>query len=125
MMFNDFELVAFAPTTQPEKAKTFYGETLGLKLEDDNPFAIVFRAGRTMLRIQKVKEFSPFPFTLLGWKVSDIKSIAQQLKDRGVALERFDGVEQDSLGIWLSPGGSKLGWFKDPDGNILSLTEFS
>lgn len=125
MPFSDCELVASAPTTRPEKAKAFYRDVLGLKLEDANAFALIFRAGRTMLRIQKVEEFSPFPFTLFGWKVSDIKATAQQLKDKGVSLERFQGMEQDSLGIWLSPGGSKVGWFKDPDGNILSVTEFS
>jgi catechol 2,3-dioxygenase-like lactoylglutathione lyase family enzyme len=123
MMLSDCELLAFAPTVRPEKAKVFYRDVLGLKLEDDNPFALIFRAGRTILRIQKVKEFSPFPFTLLGWTVSDIKIVVQQLNGKGVRLERFEGMEQDALGIWLSPGGSKVAWFKDPDGNLLSLTE--
>ena len=57
-----------------------------------------------------------------GWRSG---AVATQLKDRGVHLERFTGMSQDDLGIWNSPSGAKVGWFKDPDGNILSLTQFA
>jgi predicted enzyme related to lactoylglutathione lyase len=124
MTLGDCDLIAFSQTTQPGRAKAFYSEVLGLKLEDDNPFAIVFCAGRTILRIQKVEAFSPFPFSSLGWKVPDISAFARQLIQNGVTLSRFEGLVQDEVGIWTSPSGAKVCWFSDPDGNLLSLTQF-
>jgi catechol 2,3-dioxygenase-like lactoylglutathione lyase family enzyme len=124
MTLGDCELIAFSQTTQAGTAKAFYGEVLGLKFEDDNPFAIVFHAGRTMLRIQKVEAFSPLPFSSLGWKASDISTLARQLIQKGVTLSRFEGLVQDEIGIWISPTGAKVCWFRDPDGNLLSLTQF-
>jgi hypothetical protein len=76
-----------------------------------------------MLRIQKVGAFSPHPFTALGWEVTDIASTVKQLRDRGVSFETFSGMNQDALGVWRSPSGAGVAWFKDPDGNTLSLTE--
>jgi hypothetical protein len=83
----------------------------------------VFHAGDTMLRIQKVREVSPPPFTALGWHVADIAADVAALTERGVAFERFGFLEQDAAGVWTAPGGAKVAWFKDPDGNLLSLTE--
>ncbi|HEY6419695.1 MAG TPA: VOC family protein [Candidatus Binataceae bacterium] len=116
--------MAFVATTQPEKAKAFYSEVLGLKLIEDAWFAIVFSAGGTTLHIQKVKEFMPLPFTTLGWKVADIKATVDKLSKRGVKFERFPGMTQDESGIWTPPGSNAgVCWFKDPDGNLLSLTQ--
>jgi len=123
MTLSVHDLITFLQTAHPEKAKAFYGDVLGLTLVEDSPFAIVFRSGRTSLRIQKVQSFSPFPFTSLGWQVSDIRAAAQQLVAKGVMFQRYEGMEQDDLGIWLSPAGSQICWFKDPDGNTLSLTQ--
>ena len=123
MIVCEFELVAFVATTQPEKARAFYCDILGLSLEEDSPFALVLRAANAMVRVQKVKSFTPLPFTALGWKVRDARAVAKQLLDKGVACERFEGMPQDDLGIWVSPSGSKVCWFKDPEGNILSLTQ--
>ena len=123
MTLGDHDLLTFSQTVQPEKAKAFYGNVLGLTLVEDGPFAIVFRSGRTSVTIQKVKSFSPFPFTSLGWQVPDIRAAAQQLAAKGVVFQRHEGMKQDDLGIWLSPGGSQVCWFKDPDGNTLSLTQ--
>jgi catechol 2,3-dioxygenase-like lactoylglutathione lyase family enzyme len=124
MAFEDYELIATAPMMQPERAKAFYRDILGPKLQDENQFALTFRAGRTTLRFQKVSSFTPFPFTLFGWNAPDIEATAGYLKDNSVGLERFPGMHQNELGVWVSPDGSKVGWFKDPDGNLLSLTEF-
>ena len=124
-MLGDNEVMAFVATTQPEKAKAFYAEILGLRLVEDDWFAIVFSAGGTTLRIQKVKEFSPLPFTVLGWKVADLKQTVEGLSKKGVTLERYPGMQQDDAGIWTTPDGAgKVCWFKDPDGNTLSLTQF-
>ncbi len=123
-MLGDCALMAFVATTQAEKAKAFYSNTLGLRLVEEDQFTLVFSAGGTTLRIQKVHQFTPHPFTALGWKVADIKSAAARLADKGVKCERYPGMEQDALGIWTVPGGAgKVCWFKDPDGNVLSLTQ--
>ncbi len=125
MILQNDELMAFAATTKPEEARAFYCDVLGLRFVEDTPFALVVRAANATVRIQKVESFTPLPFTVLGWKVADLAAAAVQLKHRGVNLERFAGMSQDELGIWTSPGGAKVGWFKDPDGNLLSLTQFA
>jgi len=122
-MLGDCEMMAFTQTTQPDKAKAFYGDVLGLEILEDGPLALVFSAGGTTLRIQKVRHFTPFPFTSLGWKVPDIGATVRQLRAKGVICERYEGMNQDEFGVWLAPGGAKVCWFKDPDGNVLSLTQ--
>ena len=123
-MLGDYEVIAFTQTTKPDEARAFYRDLLGLRIEEDDPFALVFRAGRTMLRIQKVPELTPVPFTVLGWNVPDIKATVADLSSKGVRFERYDGMLQDEAGIWLAPSGARVCWFKDPDGNTLSLTQF-
>jgi predicted enzyme related to lactoylglutathione lyase len=117
------ELVAFVPTTDAARARSFYGETLGLEFEGDSPFACVFRVNRTMLRVTLVERLAPQPFTVLGWDVPDIAAAIRTLSERGVVFKRFDGMEQDALGVWRAPGGARVAWFQDPDGNTLSLTQ--
>jgi len=117
------DVMAFVATTQPEKARAFYCDVLGLNFEEDSPFALVVRTANATLRIQKVQSFTPLPFTSLGWTVSDIRATTQQLMAKGVNFERFEGMNQDDLGIWASPSGAQVCWFKDPDGNVLSLTQ--
>ena len=124
MILQNNELVAFLATTQPERSRAFYCDVLGLRFEEDGPSALVLRAANTTLRIQKVLAFAPLPFTALGWKVEDVRGTAKQLLGKGVKFERFDGMKQDDLGVWISPSGAKICWFKDPDGNVLSLTQF-
>jgi len=124
MMLSECEMMAFTQTTQPEKAKVFYGDVLGLKFLADSPLALDFLAGTTTLKIQKVRSFTPVPFTSLGWKVPDVGATVQRLLAKGIACERYKGMNQDEHGIWLAPSGAKVCWFKDPDGNVLSLTEF-
>jgi len=119
------DLVAFVPTTDAARAKEFYAGTLGLALESENPFALVFRINGTMLRVTVVQEFAPQPFTVLGWDVPDIAAAMRDLGERGVAFERFEGVDQDAEGVWRAPGGAYVAWFKDPDGNTLSLAQFT
>src|ERR1700746_3907234 len=118
------DLIAFVPATDLDRARTFYEGTLGLPFESANPFACVFRAGGTMLRVTKVDALTPQPFTVLGWSVADLETDVRDLTAAGVRFERFDGMGQDDLGVWTTPDGSKVAWFKDPDGNTLSLTEF-
>lgn len=124
MVLENSDIMAFVATTQPDRARNFYCDVLGLRFEEDTPFAVVVRTANATLRIQKVPSFSPLPFTALGWKVEDIKATVRQLQEKGVQFERFEGLSQDDLGIWVSPSRAMVCWFKDPDGNILSLTQF-
>lgn len=118
--------MAFAPTTDPAKARAFYEGVLRLRLaSDERPFALVFDANGIMLRVTVVHELRPQTFTILGWRVSDIESTVDRLASAGVAFERYKGVnDADPRAIWNSPSGARIVWFKDSDGNVLSLTEF-
>jgi predicted enzyme related to lactoylglutathione lyase len=118
------DLIAFVPTKDMSRARPFYEQTLGLKLEGSSPVACAFRANGVLLRLIAVEQLTPFPFTVLGWSVADIATTVAGLTANGVAFDRIEGVEQDELGVWLSPGGARVAWFKDPDGNTLSLTQF-
>ena len=120
------EVIAFAPTTDPAKARAFYEGILGLRLvADEKPFALVFDANGIMLRVTTVHELKSQPFTILGWHVADIEGTVDKLVGAGVRFERFPGMnDSDPRGIWNSPGGASIAWFKDPDGNVLSVTEF-
>jgi len=123
-MLSTCSVVAFVATTQPDRARVFYGDVLGFPLIEDGPFAIVYDAGGTMLRVSKVKELAPAPFTVLGWKVPNIHDTVAMMGKRGIKFERYPGLPQDESGIWITPDGSRVCWFKDPDGNTLSLTQF-
>jgi catechol 2,3-dioxygenase-like lactoylglutathione lyase family enzyme len=123
-MLGSSAIIAFVATTDPARARTFYRDVLGLKLVADEPFALVFAAGGTTLRVSKVQELSPAPFTVLGWNVRDITAAIGELTGRGVTFEHFEGIRQDESGICTFPGGAKVAWFKDPDRNLLSLTQF-
>lgn len=118
------DLIAFVPTKDMGRARPFYEKTLGLPMEGQSPVACAFRAGGVLLRVIVVEQLTPFAFTLLGWSVDDITETVGALTKRGVVFERFEGIEHDELGIWRSPGGAQVAWFKDPDGNTLSLTQF-
>ena len=114
------------PITDGERAKAFYVDKLGLTFVQDDGFAIVLDANGNMLRLTKMKEVKPQPFTVLGWEVPNIGDAVRDLQARGVAFERFhDFMKQDDLGIWTAPDGTRVAWFKDPDGNILSVSQHS
>jgi catechol 2,3-dioxygenase-like lactoylglutathione lyase family enzyme len=122
-MLGNKKIIGFVPTQHPTKARSFYEATLGLRFIDDDKFALVFDANGTMLRVVTVKEFKPFPFTVLGWEVSDIEKVVAGLQQKGVKFEKYPWMEQDKLSIWTAPGGAKVAWFKDPDGNVLSVSQ--
>jgi catechol 2,3-dioxygenase-like lactoylglutathione lyase family enzyme len=123
-MLGSAKVMAMVATSDPEAAQHFYCDVLGLRLLQDTPFALVVDAGGTMMRIQKVENVVTPPYTSLGWEVDDIASVVQGLTEAGVVFERFDFLSQDELGIWQAPDGAAVAWFKDPDGNMLSLTQF-
>jgi len=122
-MLGRYKLMAFVATRDGERARAFYEGTLGLEVTSDDDFALAVDAGGTMLRIQKVASFEPHPFTTLGWQVSDIDGVVTSLEERGVTFERFPGMAQNERGIWSAPSGARVAWFKDPDGNTLSIAQ--
>lgn len=124
-MLGTCDVIAFVATTDAGRAREFYESVLGLRFVADEPFALVLDANGTMLRIQKVKELSPPPFTTLGWRVPDIATAVAELGARGVSFCRYDFLPQDERGIWTTPDGARIAWFGDPDGNTLSLTEWT
>jgi catechol 2,3-dioxygenase-like lactoylglutathione lyase family enzyme len=119
------KIAAFSATTDPDRAKAFYRDQLGLRLVSDEEYALVFDAAGTMLRVQKVNDVAEAKYTMLGWNVPDIAAAVEELQKVGVKFEHYGMPGQDERGIWTPPGGTaKIAWFKDPDGNILSLAQF-
>jgi catechol 2,3-dioxygenase-like lactoylglutathione lyase family enzyme len=121
-MLSSTNIVAFVPTTDAAKARAFYEGVLGLRFVKDDGFALVLDANGIMVRVAKA-QFTPAPFTILGWQVTDIDNVVAGLQAKGVHFERFGFFEQDKLGIWTAPTGDKVAWFKDPDGNMLSVSQ--
>jgi catechol 2,3-dioxygenase-like lactoylglutathione lyase family enzyme len=121
-MLGSTNIVAFVPTKDPAKARAFYEGVLGLRFVKDDGFALVMSANGIMVRVAKA-EFTPAQFTILGWQVTGIEKMAAELQAKGVQFQRFGFFEQDQLGIWAAPTGDKVAWFKDPDGNLLSISQ--
>ena len=115
--------ILFLATANAQRSRAFYEQTLGLEFVADEPPALVFKVGQSMLRIQKVEQVIAAPYTALGWAVADIRGAIRGLGKAGVKFDRFDGVNQDADGIWQSPAGALVAWFRDPDGHVLSLTQ--
>ena len=122
-MLGTTNIVAFVPTRDADKSRAFYEGLLGLRFIKDDGFALVLDANGIMIRVAKVPEFNPAQFTILGWQVSEIEKVVQALQKKGVHFEVFGFFKQDELGIWTAPTGDKVAWFKDPDGNILSVSQ--
>jgi catechol 2,3-dioxygenase-like lactoylglutathione lyase family enzyme len=116
-------VIAFIPTKNADQSKAFYQNNLGLSFVSDDQFALVFNMGQTMLRVVRVQDFTPAPFTILGWEVPNIEESVRDLSSKKISFERYPWLDQDELGIWKSPSGSRIAWFKDPDGNVLSVAQ--
>ena len=123
-MLASSKIIGVVPTRDSKQAREFYEGKLGFQFISDDQFALVMMAGDTMLRISKVpKEFSPAPFTILGWEAKDIGAVVRWLQARGVAFEKYPFIQDQELAIWTAPTGDKVAWFKDPDGNVLSVSQ--
>jgi catechol 2,3-dioxygenase-like lactoylglutathione lyase family enzyme len=122
-MLGSTNIVAFVPIKDSEKARAFYEGVLGLRFVKDDGYALVLEANGIMVRAARMKEFTPAQFTILGWQVSDIDQVVRGLAAKGVHFEIFGFFKQDERGIWTAPTGDKVAWFKDPDGNILSVSQ--
>lgn len=122
-MLGQSEIIAFAATVDSDKARSFYEGILGLEFNSEDEFAVVYNVRGVELRLQKVPALNPQPHTQLGWSVSSIDQVVRALGGRGVAFQRYSYLKQDAHGVWMAPSGAKVAWFKDPDGNLISLTE--
>ena len=117
------KIIGFVPIKDAKRAKTFYEEVLGLKFVSDDGFALVFDANGNMLRLVKVKDWEPPQFTILGWEVTDIEDMVKALQKNGVEFQKYPWMPQDQHAIWNAPGDARIAWFKDPDGNVLSISQ--
>jgi catechol 2,3-dioxygenase-like lactoylglutathione lyase family enzyme len=124
-MLTAGKMIGFIPTTDYDKARAFYEGKLGFEFISLDQFALVMSAGGQMIRIVKLPNFTPLQATILGWQVGDIVAVAEWLAERGVTLEKYPFVQDQKLGIWTTPSGDKVAWFKDPDANILSISQHS
>ena len=122
-MLNSAKVMAFVPVRDSKKSRAFYEGVLGLRFIKDDGFAVVMESNGVTIRLAKAGNFTPAGFTVLGWQVSAIEAAVSELRSRGVRFEEFSGLPQDEHGIWTAPGGDKVAWFKDPDGNILSVSQ--
>jgi catechol 2,3-dioxygenase-like lactoylglutathione lyase family enzyme len=123
-MLGNTPIIAFVPTLDFDKSRAFYEGILGLRFVANDGFAMVLDANGTMIRVAKVQpDWKPAIFTILGWQVTNIESVVAEMTKKGVVFERYGFFEQDPLGIWSAPGGNKVAWFKDPDGNTLSVSQ--
>ena len=120
------KMVGFIPTRDGDAARVFYEKKVGLRFISDDQFAVVFQSGENIIRIARTGSFTPAPYTILGWQSTNIEQDVREMSARGVTFERYDYMgPQDELGIWTAPGGAKIAWFKDPDGNTLSIAQVS
>jgi catechol 2,3-dioxygenase-like lactoylglutathione lyase family enzyme len=123
-MLGTSPVIAFVSVTDATRARHFYSDVLGLSLVEETPFALEFDCAGTMLRVALANHVMPAPYTVLGWRVADIAATLHALASAGIRPEIYEGFHQSPEGVWQAPGGAKVAWFKDPDGNLLSVTEF-
>ncbi|MGZ4839554.1 MAG: VOC family protein [Terriglobales bacterium] len=116
-------MVGFVPTKNSKAAREFYEKKLGFEFVSEDQFALVVRADENTVRVAKGANFTPAQYTVLGWEVKDIEAVVGWLAQRGVTFEKYPFVQDQERGIWTTPNGDKVAWFKDPDGNVLSLSQ--
>jgi len=124
-MLGQAPVTAFLGVTNLQRARAFFEGTLGLNVESLDAFALVLRSPSGPIRVTHVQQAAKAPYTVLGWDVTDIESTVRELSARGVKFNRYPGMDQDELGIWNAPSGSRIAWFQDPDENVLSVAQHS
>ncbi len=122
-MLETGKMTGFLLTKDYEKAREFYVGKLGFEFVSLDQYALVVRVGGHAVRIVKMPNFTPLQSTVLGWEVGDIEAVVAWLARRGVATEKYPFVQDRERGIWTAPGGDRVAWFKDPDGNVLSVSQ--
>ena len=124
-MLTNAKVQAMVGTARADIAKAFYGETLGLKMKTDDTFAMIFATGGGDLRVNRVPAVVPSTYAILGFHVDDIAGVVRGLAAKGVMMERYSFLPADTDGVWTAPDGTKVAWFRDPDGNLLSVVQLA
>ena len=124
-MLAELDTIGFIPSADLDRARSFYEGALGLTVTYEDGFALVLGSGPSRIRVVAAGEFQAQTFTVAGWEAPDITSTVTGLLANGVVFERYDAMVQDELGIWTAPSGDRVAWFRDPDGNMLSLSSHS
>lgn len=122
-MLGNAKIVGFIPTLDIAASKAFYVDILGLEFKNENPYKVELNSNGNIMMLVKLQEHTATTFTILGWEVTDIVAKVHEFKEKGVKIEIYEGYGQDELGIWTAPSGNKVAWFKDPDGNVLSISQ--
>lgn len=117
------KIIGFIPTKNAERARSFYQDMLGLRFLSDDSFAIAMDSNGIMVRLVRMEQFTPAPYTILGWQVEDLGSTVKALAADGLVFQRYSFLKQDEDGIWTAPEGARVAWFQDPDGNLLSFSQ--
>lgn len=117
------QVQAFVPSRNLEKSKLFYTGLVGARVECEDEYALTLRVGDGFVRVVKVEDFQPQPFTVCGIVTDNVGSVARYLIEHGVQMVHYEGMGQDGDGVWEAPSGDRIAWFHDPDGNLLSYTE--
>ncbi len=122
---NDATPMGFLAVSDFEQARAFYEGVLGLTVFSRDDFALVLRSGSTLIRVTKPPQLYVAPYTVFGFQVNRIEDKVFALTALNVKFEIYDGLgaAQTPHGIWTAPSGDKVAWFKDPDGNLLSISE--
>jgi hypothetical protein len=122
-MLTDKNVKAFLCITDSVKAKAFYQDMLRLKLSGEDSYGLEFELHSTTLRLSLIPSHQPATYTVLGWQVNDIYAEMKELGAQGIVFEQYNLTDQDKHGVWNAPGGTKVAWFKDPFGNLLSIDQ--
>jgi catechol 2,3-dioxygenase-like lactoylglutathione lyase family enzyme len=123
-MLADARLQTIVWTSDTTRAERFYTGVLGLPLKGRSHGALVYEVGGGELRVSPVPTTAPSAHTVLGFEVADVRAGAAELARKGVTLERFEGFQHDNDGVWRAPDGTEVAWFRDPDGNLLSVVRY-
>ena len=123
-MLASSKLQTIVLTSRLAEAERFYSDVLGLPLKGNSDGALVYDVGGGDLRISPVPSTEPSVHTVVGFAVSELRAVVSALGARGVQWERFPGFPLDAAGVVVTPGGAKVAWFRDPDGNLLSIVQY-
>jgi catechol 2,3-dioxygenase-like lactoylglutathione lyase family enzyme len=124
-MLETARLQTIVWTARIAEAEKFYSGVLGLPLKGRSHGALIYDVGGGDLRVSPVPSTQPSAHTVLGFAVADVRTTVDSLSTRGVAFERIAGLSHDSSGILTAPDGARVAWFRDPDGNLLSVVQYA
>ena len=125
MSLADASLQTLVWSSNIARSQQFYSEVLGLPLTDNSHWALVYRVGQGCLRVSPVQSTASSEHTVFGFEVADFGQVVADLTSKGVNFERFPGFAHDEAGAWVAPDGTNVAWFRDPDGNLISLVRYA